>query len=58
MSHFYMTIRGSRAEKTCTGHKTNGGYAKVNSWNDGAQIDAQFNEETQKNEYRIYSTGG
>ncbi len=57
MAHFYASAQGSRGETHRLGGKR-GATAAVRSWTEGIRIAAFYSEETKKNHYIIYLTGG
>lgn len=58
MAHFYAGAKGSRGEIHRLGGKSSGADVSVRGWKDGINVYASFNEDTQENEYKIYSCGG
>jgi hypothetical protein len=60
MGHFYGSMVGSRAEKTCTGHKTNGLRAHVRTYTCGVEVVAtHYDTQPSKSDgFAIYATNG
>jgi len=58
MSHFYGSMKGSRKEKTCCGHKSTGMTAHIRGWNSGVKIDAYRSKNDLRDMFTIRVTGG
>lgn len=58
MAHFRGTTKGNRTETSRLGHKSSGLVTTCNGWGVGVRCEATFNEETQKDEIHVFSTGG
>lgn len=58
MSHFYAEIEGGRSEASRTGHKSTGISGHVRGWGVGVRVRGFHDDETGKDMFRIYATGG
>ena len=58
MAQYRGTCLGNRTETSRLGHKSSGLVTTCNGWRVGVRCEAIFNEETQRDEIHVYSTGG
>lgn len=58
MAHFYSRITSKNTTHTKAGNKRDGMYATLNGWNIGVEVALSYNSITDKDEVRIYKTGG
>ena len=58
MAHFYATIKGSHGEASRLGTKNSGIHARVNGWDCGVEIIAEYNESTNEDVFTIWRTSG
>ena len=58
MAQFRGTVRGNRSLASRLGHKTSGLNVTCDGWNIGVTCYAYYNEESGKDEIRVYKTSG
>lgn len=58
MAQFRATIEGSRGMASRLGTKKSGLDVRINGWNDGLRVTAYFDEETGKDVFEVFRTGG
>lgn len=58
MAHFIGEIQGNRGEASRTGSKKSGISAHIRGWNIGVRVNIRHDEESGKDFYTIYETGG
>jgi len=59
MAHFYGEISGTAITTgTRCGSKSSGMRSHTRSWGKGVEVDCRFNENMNKNVFRVYITGG
>jgi len=58
MSHFYGEINSAGKKVTKRGFKTTGMTAHIRGWHVGVYVDIYHNEETGRDEVKVYRTSG
>ena len=58
MAHFMGTVQGNRGEASRLGSKGGGMVARVNGWNSGVKVVAEYNAETDTDVFHIFGTRG
>lgn len=58
MAQFRGYLRGSRGKVTRLGGKDSGVCIIANGWNAGVSVFAWHDEKTDRDEFRVYATGG
>ena len=58
MAHFRGTVQGSRGEVSRLGGKEYGLHVAANGWMCGVRVWAHYDEETGKDVFNVYRTGG
>lgn len=58
MAHFLGKLKGQRKEVTKLGTKYSGVYSVLNGWDFGVRTELYYDEETNSDQFRVFSTGG
>jgi hypothetical protein len=58
MAQFRATIKGQRGEVSRLGSRKTGLSARVNGWNLGVQVEAEYDADFDRDVFTMYLTGG
>jgi hypothetical protein len=58
MAQFRATIVGQRGEASRLGNKKTGLVARVNGWNLGVRVEADYDADFDRDTFTVYLTGG
>jgi hypothetical protein len=58
MAQFIGYLKGNKGDVSCVGTKESGLKVTANGWNIGCEVYISYNQETGKDEIRVYRTSG